>query len=154
SFVTGSISKLRAYGGINLGTFPLGSTVRGLAYDGSVIWACNSQDNTFSRLNAADGLRLGTYRVGARPRALAFDGTRMWIANSGDNTVSVITGSPQPIQTVQYAPAGWASYQTIQPVPLPPIATAVDAAFRDFSVKSPATSAAVGAIVGTLLSDN
>ena len=154
SFVTGSVTRLRAYGGINLGTFPLGSTVRGLAYDGSAIWACSSVDNTFTRLNAANGARLGTYRAGTRPRSLAFDGERMWIANSGDNTVSVVSLSPEPIVNTQYVRGGRTNYQAIQPRTLAPTQTAVDAAFSGLTVTSPATPAAIDAIVGTLLSDN
>jgi DNA-binding beta-propeller fold protein YncE len=154
AFVTGSVTKLRAYGGINLGTFPVGSHVRGLAYDGSAIWTCNSIDNTITLLNATNGARLGTYRTGRRPRALAFDGARMWIANAGDNTVSVVATSAKPVVSSQFAPGGRTNYAPIRPVPLAPIQTEVDAAFSGLSVDPRVTPAAVSAIVGTLLSDN
>jgi hypothetical protein len=152
-FITGSVTKLRAYGGINLGTFPLGNTVRGLAYDGSAIWACNSMNNTFTRLSATNGARLGTYPAGARPRSLAYDGKRMWIANSGDNTVSVVSDSPEPVVSSQFAPGGKTNYWPIQPLALPPTPSAVDAAFND-PPTVPTPAGAIAAIVGTLLSDN
>lgn len=141
SYVTGTVTKLRAYGGVNLGTFAVGNTVRGLGYDGTAIWACNSTDNTFSRLAASNGARLGTYHAGTRPRSMAFDGTYMWIANSGDNTLSVVTSRPIPSDSALVA--------------LPPVNSAIDAAFSATTNKSPPTPAVVGAILGnTLLGDN
>jgi len=87
----GSLSKIRAADGANLGTFAVGNHVRGLVYDGTSIWTCNSNDNTVSRLRAADVALLGTYSTGIAPRGIAFDGTNIWIANSGENTLTVIS---------------------------------------------------------------
>lgn len=153
SFVTGSVLKLRAYGGVSLGTFPVGSTVRGLGYDGTSIWVCNNKDNSVTRLRATDGARLGTYPVGSSPRSMAFDGTRMWIANSGDNTLTVVTPESHGVVSNLFVAGGRTNYQPVTVAPLTPTQTAVDAAFSGLSVDPKVTSAAMSAIVATLLSD-
>jgi DNA-binding beta-propeller fold protein YncE len=86
----GSLTKIRASDGANLGSFTIGNHVRGLVYDGTSIWACNANDNTVSRLRASNVALLGTYRTGSAPRAVAYDGTKIWVANSGENTLTVI----------------------------------------------------------------
>jgi DNA-binding beta-propeller fold protein YncE len=96
---TGSLSKIRAADGVNLGTFAVGNHVRGLVYDGASIWACNGNDNTVSRIRTGGVALLGTYPTGKSPRVVAFDGTNIWVANSGENTLTVIAppaadGSP------------------------------------------------------------
>ena len=150
-FRTGSVTKVRAYGGITLGTIPVGGAVRGLAYDGTSIWVCNSMDDTFTRLRVSDGLRLGTYRTGAAPRSMAFDGVRVWIANSGANTITVVTPDSRPIVR-RGGVRG--SFTEIVPTPLAPMQTPVDSAFSGFVHKSPVTPAALANIESTLLNDN
>jgi DNA-binding beta-propeller fold protein YncE len=161
---TGSVTKLGAFGGYNLGTFPVGSAVRGLGFDGTAIWVCNSADNTFTRLRASDGARLGTYSAGAAPRAMAFDGTRMWIADSDSNTVTVIAADaaalPHSVQNTRAIggrrPAfngPRARHDTGQA--LMPLQTPVDIAFSAFTVTtSPGTAATMGGALSLLLSDD
>jgi len=86
----GGLLALRALGGINLGIITIGRGIRGLVFDGSFVWACNSNDDTFSIVRAVDGTVVATYPAGKSPRALAYDGSKMWIANSGENTLTVI----------------------------------------------------------------
>jgi DNA-binding beta-propeller fold protein YncE len=143
--VTGSVVKMRAYGGVNLGTFPVGSGVRGLAYDGSHIWVCNSRSNTVSLLRASDGTTLGTYPTGHAPRSVAYDGSRMWIADSSDNTITVLTFSPAAV--VSNLPGG----STIAPAPLPTVATPNVSALAGNSQVNPQ---ALGGILGMLLKHN
>jgi YVTN family beta-propeller protein len=90
----GSLSALRAAGGVTLGQIPLGHGVRGLVFDGSSVWACNSLDNTVSVVRASDGAITGTYQVGSGPRSIAFDGTNLWIANSQEGSLTVVTPNP------------------------------------------------------------
>jgi YVTN family beta-propeller protein len=94
---TASVTKLRAAGGVLLGTFAAGNAVRGLASDGTSIWTCNSADNTFSRIRISDGAPMGTYPAGKAPRDIAFDGERMWISNSADSTVTVVAHQSAPV---------------------------------------------------------
>jgi YVTN family beta-propeller protein len=93
-----SVTELRVNGGVNLGTFAAGNAVRGLAYDGSSIWACNSLSDSFTRIRASDGYPLGSYPTGRAPRGIAFDGVRMWIANSADSFLTVVTPEATPIE--------------------------------------------------------
>jgi DNA-binding beta-propeller fold protein YncE len=86
---TGSLTKINIATGQNMGTFSIGHHVRGLAYDGVSIWACNGNDNTVSRVRASNVALLGTFATGLAPRAAAFDGTKIWVANSGANTLTV-----------------------------------------------------------------
>jgi DNA-binding beta-propeller fold protein YncE len=162
---TGSVTKLRAFGGDNLGTFPVGSAVRGLAFDGSAIWVCNSVDNTFTRLLAADGSRLGTYWAGGAPRAMAYDGTRMWIANSASNTVTVVAASSDVLTdslagSRSTRPGAPALFHRGEGLPagglkkLEPLDTPVDLAFSALTVTPPGTAAIMGGVITLLVGDN
>lgn len=95
----GSLTKIRVADGRSMGTFTIGHHVRGLAYDGTSIWACNGNDNTVSRVRVSDVALLGTFATGSLPRAAAFDGRKIWVANSGENTLTVFvppeTGASQ-----------------------------------------------------------
>ena len=157
-FMTGSVTQLRANGGINLGTFPVGNTVRGLAFDGSHIWICNSQSNSITLLRASDGARMGTYPAGLGPRSLAFDGERMWVADSGDNSVAVMASSREAVAAVIPPPPSLdngllilSSSTAVQE--LQPVQTAVDIAFGGPGAGRSAVSTVLGGIVGALLSD-
>lgn len=86
---TGSLTKISIANGQSMGTFSIGHHVRGLAYDGDSIWACNGNDNTVSRVRASNVALLGTFATGLAPRAAAFDGVKIWVANSGAPTLTV-----------------------------------------------------------------
>jgi DNA-binding beta-propeller fold protein YncE len=73
----------------NQATFTIGTTVRGIGYDGKSIWVCNAGSNTVSRLRTPNVALMGTFPTGSGPRAAAFDGNKIWIANSGQNTLTV-----------------------------------------------------------------
>lgn len=106
----GSLTKIRIANGQSMGTFSIGNHVRGLAYDGVSIWACNGNDNTVSRVRASNVALLGTFPTGPAPRAAAFDGTKIWVANSGANTLTVFV--PQDLavsNTPNQSPATIAS---------------------------------------------
>ncbi|MCX5695375.1 MAG: hypothetical protein NTW18_01750 [Candidatus Omnitrophica bacterium] len=70
---SGSVSKLRASDGINLGTYGVGGGPYGIAFDSSTnsIWVANSYSSSVSKLRASDGASLGTYNTGAW--GIAFD---------------------------------------------------------------------------------
>ena len=144
----GSLTELRAYGGINLGTFVVGNAVRGLAFDGTSIWACNALSNTITRIRVADGANLGTYPVGAGPRAIAFDGVRMWIANSGGNTLTIVTPSPKPV-VLSPAVGYYIPEVAITPMPLKPI-TADGSASATPAAITPRVAPSVAAVNGIL----
>ena len=82
------MTKLRASDGANLGTFPVGLFLQGLAFDGANIWVASFGDNSVVKLRASDGASLGTFPVGDAPQGLAFDGANIWVANSNGNSVS------------------------------------------------------------------
>ena len=46
----GTVTKLRASDGANLGTFTVGSNPDGLAFDGAYIWVANEASNTVSKM--------------------------------------------------------------------------------------------------------
>jgi DNA-binding beta-propeller fold protein YncE len=144
----GSLTELRAYGGVNLGTFAVGNAVRGLVYDGTSIWACNSLSNTFTIIRVADGANLGTYPVGAAPRDIAFDGVRMWIANSGGNTVTIVTPSPKPV-VLSPAIGYYIPEVEIVPTPLKPI-KADGSALATPAAITPRVAPSVAALNGIL----
>lgn len=48
--IGGNITKLRASDGTILGTFPGGTTIRGIAFDGANIWVTNNSAGTVTRL--------------------------------------------------------------------------------------------------------
>jgi DNA-binding beta-propeller fold protein YncE len=144
----GSLTELRAYGGVNLGAFAVGNAVRGLLYDGTSIWACNSLSNTFSIIRVADGANLGTYPVGVAPRDIAFDGVRMWIANSGENTLTIVTPSPEPV-VLSPAVGYYIPEVAIVPMPLKPI-EAAGAALATPAALKPRVAPSVAALSGIL----
>ena len=101
----GSLTKIGIANGQSMGTFSIGNHVRGLAYDGVSIWACNGNDNTVSRVRASNVALLGTFPTGLAPRAAAFDGVKIWVANSGAPTLTVF--APQDLaQASTYSQSG------------------------------------------------
>jgi len=59
--------------------FNVGTSPRGMAFDGSNIWVANSGENTVTKLRASDGVCVGTctFSVGTTPNFLAFDGANI-----------------------------------------------------------------------------
>jgi hypothetical protein len=84
----GTVSKLRASDGVELGPFLVGAGPISLAFDGAHIWVTHSGELTVSKLRASDGVVVGTFDVGTDPRAVAFDGAHIWVANFGGSTMS------------------------------------------------------------------
>jgi DNA-binding beta-propeller fold protein YncE len=165
---TASLTKLRANGGVFLGTFAAGNKVRGLASDGASIWTCNGFDNTFTRIRISDGAQLGTYPAGTSPRDIAFDGVRMWISDSGANTLTVVSPQSAPVVVtpavaVELAFGIYTHTPAVEITPerLLPVAGAYESASGEFepavtSIKprvAPAV-AALGGILDGLLDNN
>jgi YVTN family beta-propeller protein len=154
-----SVTELRVNGGVTLGTFAAGNAVRGLAYDGSSIWACNSLGNTFTRIRASDGAPLGSYPTGRAPRGIAFDGVRMWIANSGDSFVTVVTpdGAPLEVTPGKEYFAFFLPGIFINPAPLAPVAGnggAFEAGITSSKPRVLPGAASLGGILDSLLDNN
>ena len=93
----GSVTKLRASDGANLGNFAAGVFPWGIAYDGANIWVANQGPNcpgmgsdpgSVMKYRASDGANLGTFISGQCPSGLAFDGANLWVANEFDATAS------------------------------------------------------------------
>src|ERR1700686_3143235 len=80
----GTVTKLRASDGTNLGNFPAGNGPIGVAFDGASMWVANYWDGTVSKLRASDGKDLGTFSLGqgTYPGTPAFDGESMWVPNA------------------------------------------------------------------------
>jgi len=89
----GSVTKLRASDGTNLGTFAVGTNPNGVAFDGANIWVANTGSNNVTKLRASDGANLGSFTVGTAPFGVAFDGANIWIANSGSDNVTKLRAS-------------------------------------------------------------
>lgn len=142
--VPGYLLKFRAYGGVKLGTFPVGRGVRGLASDGTSIWACNSTDNSFSRVRSADGAPLGTFPAGKAPRSMAFDGVQMWIANSAASILTVVTPRADPVQLVS---------GTVRPQLLLPLADNLNASSSSSS-QTPPSAGVLSGMLSVLLDDD
>jgi hypothetical protein len=89
----GTVTKLRASDGENLGTFQVGGNPMGLAFDGANMWVSDNGGSTVTKLRASDGKNLGAFSVGHRPWGMAFDGENIWVANFGDGTVTKLRAS-------------------------------------------------------------
>ena len=81
-----------------------------MAFDGTNIWATNSNGNPVTKLKASDGSFVGTYNVGINPIGVAFDGANIWVANGGINNqltkLRASDGSLVGTYTVGLAPQG------------------------------------------------
>jgi Collagen triple helix repeat (20 copies) len=75
---SGTVTKLRASDGTNLGTFTVGSSVRAVAFDGANMWVSHGADG-LTKLRASDGANLGTFTMGGSPGRMAFDGAHIWV---------------------------------------------------------------------------
>lgn len=65
---------------------------RGLAFDGTHMWASLSSNNVI-KIRASDNTIVGTYPVGSGPEDVVFDGVNIWVANTSDNTVTKLRAS-------------------------------------------------------------
>jgi outer membrane lipoprotein-sorting protein len=71
----------------------VGTTPRGIAFDGANIWVANSDSNNVTKLRASDGAIQGTFPVGTTPIALCFDGENIWVVNNGSSSVTKLRAS-------------------------------------------------------------
>jgi outer membrane protein assembly factor BamB len=69
------------------GPFAVGSSPRGVAFDGTSIWVANESSNNVTKLRASDGMVLGTYNVGRDPGSITFDGNNIWVTNYGSGNL-------------------------------------------------------------------
>jgi YVTN family beta-propeller protein len=69
-----TVSKLQASTGQVLGTFIVGTTPYGVAFDGANVWVSNARSDNVMKLRASDGKLLGTFAVGTVPLGITFDG--------------------------------------------------------------------------------
>jgi DNA-binding beta-propeller fold protein YncE len=65
-----------------LGTFNVGVSPLGIAFDGAHIWVANRGDGTVTKLRASDGVVLGTFTVPVEPYGVAFDGENIWVTGA------------------------------------------------------------------------
>ena len=84
----GTVTKLRASDGTNLGSFAAGDSPVGIAFDGANIWVANFGNDRVTKLRASDGTNLGSFPTGMLPRGVAFDGSNIWVANQLSDTVT------------------------------------------------------------------
>jgi len=61
----GSVTKIRANDGYNLGTFKTGTLPGFVAFDGANIWVTDQHDQTVTKLRASDGVIVFVYRFGS-----------------------------------------------------------------------------------------
>ncbi|HEY6244382.1 MAG TPA: YncE family protein [Pyrinomonadaceae bacterium] len=107
----GSITKVRASDGANLGSFPTGTNPVAATFDGAYVWVANSGSGTVTKLRASDGTVINTYPVGPTPSGITFDGSNIWVANSGIVTLTKLRASDGAFLgtfTVGTAPRGMA----------------------------------------------
>jgi YVTN family beta-propeller protein len=111
SSAIGEVTKLRASDGVVQGTFDVGDTPSGIAFDGANVWIANAGNNNVTKLRASDGACVGTcyFAVGQRPLSVAFDGANIWVVNAGSNSVTKLRASDGVVQgtfNVQANPHG------------------------------------------------
>ena len=81
----GTVSKLRASDGQSLGTYPVATNLRALAFDGTNVWALSGlygEDITLSKVRATDGSVVAKYSyepLAGQAQDLLFDGTYIWV---------------------------------------------------------------------------
>jgi hypothetical protein len=90
------IALLRWYEANQTGMqYSVGTSPRGIAFDGNNIWVANDYSNNVTKIRASDGANLGTFAAttNANPMGIAFDGANIWVANSGSNNVTKLRAS-------------------------------------------------------------
>lgn len=95
NYGAGTVNKLRAVDGANLGTFPVGPGASAIAFDGANVWTANFFSDSVTKLRASDGACVGTctFPVGISPRGIAFDGVNIWVANNTSHNVTKLRAS-------------------------------------------------------------
>jgi len=71
----GTLSKLRASDGANLGNFVVGSEPRFVTFDGVNIWVANFNSQSITKLRAFDGANLGNFPLSSN-QAVMFNSNR------------------------------------------------------------------------------
>lgn len=68
----------------------VGSSSRGIAFDGANLWVANNASYSVSKINPIAAQVIKSITCGPGPHSMAFDGAYMWLTNSGTNTVEKI----------------------------------------------------------------
>jgi DNA-binding beta-propeller fold protein YncE len=81
---SGTVSKLRASDGANLGTFHTGGSLpTAIAFDGQHIWVANSGTSPVNasviKLRLSDGAIVSKFPIAEGAFSAAFDGANVWI---------------------------------------------------------------------------
>jgi DNA-binding beta-propeller fold protein YncE len=79
NFGSNNVTKLNL-SGTTAGTFAVGTSPLGIAFDGAHLWVANHGNNSVTELSLT-GAHLGTFSVGNDPWGVAFDGANVWVAN-------------------------------------------------------------------------
>jgi hypothetical protein len=79
------ITKRRPSDGATL--LSLSQPVASMVFDGSHIWAVNSQSGMLLKLRASDGALMGSLHSGSPNARLTFDGVHVWVANGGTGLI-------------------------------------------------------------------
>ncbi len=77
----GTVTKLRASDGKDLGTFTVGCDGSGVAFDGVDLWLTSGP--YIIEVRPADGAVLHTKRLNQTLQSVAFDGANIWVAGWG-----------------------------------------------------------------------
>jgi hypothetical protein len=88
NFFDGTVTKLRASDGLQLGVFPVADGAAGISFDGVSIWVACNGTNTVMRLAPSTGAVLGTFGVAIGPFGVVSDGAAIWVANWGSDSLS------------------------------------------------------------------
>jgi hypothetical protein len=87
----GSVTKLRASDGTNLGSFPTGTgNPNSVAFDGANIWVTtNGSTNNVTKLRASDGANLGSFSFAGGSSGVVFDGSSIWFGTNPNLVVKL-----------------------------------------------------------------
>ena len=90
----GTVTKLRASDGTNLGTFSSGGgNPEWITFDGANIWVSNTGSSNVTKLRASDGAVLDRFHVRGIPEGTAYDGANIWVTSYYDGTVTKLRAS-------------------------------------------------------------
>lgn len=87
SYLSDTVTRLRASDGAEIDDYPVGNGPIGVTYDGGRIWVANQDDGTVTRISAANPAISSTITVGGNPNGLCFDGHAVWVTNKGGNNL-------------------------------------------------------------------
>jgi hypothetical protein len=85
----GTVTKVRASGGMLLGTYKVGPGPECVAFDGENIWVTNRDDSSLSKIRASDGKLMGMFTVGSGPFGITFAAGHIWVANADSNVTEL-----------------------------------------------------------------